>query len=101
MLFVFRVSFETTLASQREHHACYPNRNTPSVQVFTRLYQRLLETGSVQEKEEVSSLFGAVQSTVGLREYRLNRVPPHQKQWYNSANLELINKSKQCFTHIY
>jgi hypothetical protein len=50
MHFVYGLCNGNALAAQREYHTRYPDRAIPSSQVFTRLHQRLLETGSVQKE---------------------------------------------------
>lgn len=54
MHFVYGFCNGNALAAQREYGERYPDRVTPSTQVFTRLHQRMLETGCVQRpKKEV------------------------------------------------
>lgn len=51
MHFVYGFCDGNALAAQREYRNRYPERITPSTQVFTRLHQRLIETGTVEKKK--------------------------------------------------
>lgn len=54
MHFIYGFCNGNARAAQREYEVRYPGRVIPSPQVFTRVHQRLLETGSVEKlKKEV------------------------------------------------
>lgn len=69
MHFVYGFCNGNALAAQREYSLRYPDRRAPSPQVFTRLHQRLVESGKVQRK---SSEIGPVHYDVGVEELILN-----------------------------
>lgn len=50
MHFVYGLCDGNASAAQREYRVRFPDRNIPSPQVFTRLHQRLVESGSVQKQ---------------------------------------------------
>lgn len=51
MHFVYGFCNGNALAAQREYRDRYPQRTVPSTQVFTRLHQRLIDTGRVEKKK--------------------------------------------------
>lgn len=54
MHYVYGLCDGNASAAKREYRTRYPDRQIPSPQVFTRLHQRLIESGSVQkQKNEV------------------------------------------------
>ncbi|KAG8260303.1 hypothetical protein J6590_099946 [Homalodisca vitripennis] len=58
MHFIYGLCDGNARAAQREYRARYPDRVTPSSQVFSRLLQRLTETGSFHKLKRERGIEG-------------------------------------------
>lgn len=71
MHFVYGFCNGNSSAAVREYQSRFPNRRVPSSAVFTRVHQRLAETGSFGRQD---ARVGALPHDVGVEEYILERV---------------------------
>ena len=71
MHFVYGLCNGNALAAEREYRDPYPDRRCPKDKVFTRLHQRLLDTGSVVRSRRENS---SAAVDVGIEDYIIDLV---------------------------